>query len=603
MLTDDDPFVGAAWIKIGDIKEEGQVYYTRLPLVNADAEAEHHENSYAKASAKGFVPRKGNMTGFLHIKAVKSRLLCAEEQDVELFDDESVVFKLEVECVAVSHLTLLKSMEFGSREFWIGVLCFIVYLLFYAMVMFVAELDTSTGINEYKESIWFALITVTTLGYGDITTQTPYSKVLNAFFIAVNTIIIGWAISLLLSYIVDRGEKGLNTHMRNLEKGVRDVHGDQLQPVEKGRQRGGSAVALHQHQSVGAQKSARDEEKRRKSMPAMHLSSKVRTLQQASLASVASAVQEVEAETAKTQHVQLQELSKLDSERVAQFRTKMFLNIFLLVAVLLFGFIFLGCLELLEGPNFLTNLPHYDYDCDSNYNAEYCALRQDAGSVFVDSVYYCVVSMSTVGYGDIYPQTGAVARLCGAVFILFGTLMLVRIIDVVTNFLAFRRSSAKKAQQLRKLLQSHERFFEFDVNGDGLVSRYEFLRGMLLELDLTDAEKIDEIMAIFALTDANGDGVVTIDELREKVKADRLALKWGAHASKEIQKEWDAIERKKQRLTQREFRVQEREMAVQQKEMDLNERERRIEQREIEAEHVVMAVQEESEQTAAVGQQ
>merc|ERR1712087_802809 len=156
--------------------------------------------------------------------------------------------------------------------------------------------------------------------------------------------------------------------------------------------------------------------------------------------------------------------------------------------------------------------------------------------------------MSTVGYGDIYPNSGMLARLIGAVFILFGTVLLVRFIDVLMRYWAWNVNMKKKKRCLGKLLTSSSEFFEFDENQDGTVCRYEFLVGMLLKLDLVQKERIEEIMAIFEDTDRNGDGAVDRDELKLKIKEDKMKLKWGKDAWREIQSEWQKIERRQKLL-------------------------------------------------------
>lgn len=138
----------------------------------------------------------------------------------------------------------------------------------------------------------------------------------------------------------------------------------------------------------------------------------------------------------------------------------------------------------------------------------------------------------------------------GAIFILFGTVLLVRFIDVTTRYFAWKHNMNKKKRCLGKLLTSSAEFFQFDIDQDGTVSRYEFLRGMLLKLDLVEQQRIEEIMAIFLEADSNGDGWVDMQELRSKIGEDKMKLKWGKDAWKEIKSEWEQIEREKELLTE-----------------------------------------------------
>merc|ERR1712176_770878 len=126
---------------------------------------------------------------------------------------------------------------------------------------------------------------------------------------------------------------------------------------------------------------------------------------------------------------------------------------------------------------------------------------------------------------------------------------LVRMLDVVTTYVIAKQNMKKKRANLMRLLSSSSEFLnEFDLNGDGKVSRYEFFYGMLVQQDIVNADRINEIMAIFYNTDKNGDGHVDVDELRLKVAQDRMRLKWGPKAFEEINAEWEAIKQQQEQL-------------------------------------------------------
>merc|ERR1719295_54794 len=88
----------------------------------------------------------------------------ANNPEAQMFDEEC---SLEIEILGITQMVALQTESgWDRRRFYLGLLAFILYLLAYAVIIFLAELDVPTGMNEYKESIWFALMTVTTLGYG-----------------------------------------------------------------------------------------------------------------------------------------------------------------------------------------------------------------------------------------------------------------------------------------------------------------------------------------------------------------------------------------------------------------------------------------------------
>merc|ERR1712228_1162191 len=172
-------------------------------------------------------------------------------------------------------------------------------------------------------------------------------------------------------------------------------------------------------------------EKRRSSEPFLSDENEEEKTKQ--MAAVAEAV---EVETAKTSQLKLDELRKLDDETRKKLKRNIGVNICLLIVVALFGFFVMGIALLLDGPNWLTA---NGYSC-SDHSDPHC--QKDHSKMVVDSIYYVVVSMSTVGYGDIYPlfpEQAPLARLWGAIFILFGTLMLVRILDLVSSYMIWKQ--------------------------------------------------------------------------------------------------------------------------------------------------------------------
>eukprot|EP00483_Globobulimina_turgida_P010253 UN10272 len=105
----------------------------------------------------------------------------------------------------------------------------------------------------------------------------------------------------------------------------------------------------------------------------------------------------------------------------------------------------------------------------------------------------------------------------------------------------WKQNFAKTKRNLGKILTSSQEFFEFDLDHNGSVDKYEFLVGMLLKLDIVDMERIDEIMFIFHATDRDGNGVVDRRELKQKIAEDYMKLRWGQNAWKEIDREWKSI--------------------------------------------------------------
>ena len=63
-----------------------------------------------------------------------------------------------------------------------------------------------------------------------------------------------------------------------------------------------------------------------------------------------------------------------------------------------------------------------------------------------DAIHFAVVSMSTVGYGDVYPKGRMGARLLGSIFLLFGTAIVAKFAGDFFDFMVFRAQASGQQQ-------------------------------------------------------------------------------------------------------------------------------------------------------------
>lgn len=114
---------------------------------------------------------------------------------------------------------------------------------------------------------------------------------------------------------------------------------------------------------------------------------------------------------------------------------------------------------------------------------------------FLDSFYFAIASISTVGYGDLLPST-PVSRNVNIGMLLIGTalyaLMLASLVTYVVS--SMQRAYCKKL--FRKCV-TPERLQMMDTNASGDVSRAEFMEAMLLETRQVDPAIIAEINSAF----------------------------------------------------------------------------------------------------------
>ena len=84
---------------------------------------------------------------------------------------------------------LVFSLVRSSRKIAIFLFFMLVLTFFLGSVMYVIEYDHNPSFSSIPQSIYWAIVTITTVGYGDISPVTPLGKVLASFIM-----ILGYAI-------------------------------------------------------------------------------------------------------------------------------------------------------------------------------------------------------------------------------------------------------------------------------------------------------------------------------------------------------------------------------------------------------------------------
>jgi len=121
--------------------------------------------------------------------------------------------------------------------------------------------------------------------------------------------------------------------------------------------------------------------------------------------------------------------------------------------------------------------------------------------------YMAVVTMTTVGFGDITPESQG-GRWFAVFWMLFGVLSAGSFVGAITTALSTEASFRRSRKNL-----SVELFKKLDTDGNGVLTKGEFLRYMLIKQDLVKEESLDAIDAAFQAMDANGDGSLNYKEI------------------------------------------------------------------------------------------
>lgn len=151
-------------------------------------------------------------------------------------------------------------------------------------------------------------------------------------------------------------------------------------------------------------------------------------------------------------------------------------------------------------------------------------LEPDISSI--DAVYYSIVTVSTVGYGDYVPQTET-AELFVAVYSLIGTVVLTRSLGALAALPLERRRRINQ----KRVLEQYGGELDIDELGDlqkslvdikiskevrnpGTCTSSEFALAMLVRQDKCTVEDIEMTLQTFAKLDIDGSGELDEDDVQ-----------------------------------------------------------------------------------------
>jgi potassium channel subfamily K len=129
-----------------------------------------------------------------------------------------------------------------------------------------------------------------------------------------------------------------------------------------------------------------------------------------------------------------------------------------------------------------------------------------------NSIYYSIITAGTQGYGDFSPQSRN-GRLWGILFIPMAVAAAGEFLGNVANVIVERRQHARNEKIIHRDLNLRY-LREMDENGNGQVSRLEFVQFMLKEMGIVEQELLDELNEQFDHLDATNDGVLEVDDLK-----------------------------------------------------------------------------------------
>eukprot|EP00591_Stephanopyxis_turris_P012852 CAMPEP_0195517050 /NCGR_PEP_ID=MMETSP0794_2-20130614/9536_1 /TAXON_ID=515487 /ORGANISM="Stephanopyxis turris, Strain CCMP 815" /LENGTH=343 /DNA_ID=CAMNT_0040645793 /DNA_START=42 /DNA_END=1073 /DNA_ORIENTATION=- len=125
---------------------------------------------------------------------------------------------------------------------------------------------------------------------------------------------------------------------------------------------------------------------------------------------------------------------------------------------------------------------------------------------YVSAFYYCVITATTVGYGDVYPETSSM-KLLAVIFIPVSVGFMGELLGRVGGvYLEHQQANQEKKFLERQLTLADLEIM--DANDDGDVSMLEFFEFMLVAMQKVDKNDLDDLRKVFNKLDADGSGTL-----------------------------------------------------------------------------------------------
>ena len=135
----------------------------------------------------------------------------------------------------------------------------------------------------------------------------------------------------------------------------------------------------------------------------------------------------------------------------------------------------------------------------------------------VQSLYFSVVTVSSVGYGDMV-LTGTVSRAFGMVYATYGIFGTVALAGQCTELYLEQQT----AQRMKSFSGQDVAavFGQIDTDHSGSIDRHEYLEFMLIRSGKVKVADLELIRESFNSLDKDGDGEISLDEIKDALQSD-----------------------------------------------------------------------------------
>ena len=94
---------------------------------------------------------------------------------------------------------IVKVVMHAKKELFLLVILLAIFTITFGAVMYYVEHETNDQFNSIMTGCWWAIVTITTVGYGDISPTTPAGKFVGAVVLTLGIVFLALPMTIIVS--------------------------------------------------------------------------------------------------------------------------------------------------------------------------------------------------------------------------------------------------------------------------------------------------------------------------------------------------------------------------------------------------------------------